>query len=184
MWHNWAPHNKCFFCVVNYHSRIGSRGLPVPNWYLATGIKFWRPLQNTRRCQSLQINGQKVCGSGLCRQGCRSTNQCKGGEFANSLILLVVWDMWKRRKMHCSLNADGPYWKRFNGRFIKKCWPIIKSDFQRLFRDFYDNAIDLTSINSSFIALVPKKSNPETVDDFRPISLLNYSIKSITKLLS
>ena len=50
----------------------------------------------------------------------------------------------------------------------------------RLFRDF----TNLTSINSSYITLIPKKSNPEIVNDFRPISLLNYSMKCITKLLS
>jgi hypothetical protein len=43
---------------------------------------------------------------------------------------------------------------------------------------------DLSSINSSIIALIPKKNNPETVDDYRPISLLNYTLKCITKLLS
>jgi retron-type reverse transcriptase len=42
----------------------------------------------------------------------------------------------------------------------------------------------LRSINSSIIALIPKKDNPSIVDDFRPISLLNYSLKCITKLLS
>lgn len=34
------------------------------------------------------------------------------------------------------------------------------------------------------MVLIPKKDNPETVDDFRPISLLNYTLKCITKLLS
>jgi hypothetical protein len=32
--------------------------------------------------------------------------------------------------------------------------------------------------------LVPKKDNPENVNDFRPISLLNSSIKMVTKLLA
>jgi len=72
----------------------------------------------------------------------------------------------------------------FNGKFIKKCWSIIKTDFFRLFSDFFRDFTNLTSINSSYITLIPKKSNPETVNDFRPISLLNYSMKCITKLLS
>lgn len=72
-------------------------------------------------------------------------------------------------------HASGP--NGFNGKFIKKCWPIIRTDFLRLFADFFNNLIDLTSINSSYITLIPKKNNPESVDDYRPISLLNYSVK-------
>lgn len=79
-------------------------------------------------------------------------------------------------------HAPGP--DGFNGKFIKKMLAIIKPDFLKLFNDFFNNTIDLTSINSSHIALIPKKNNPKTVDVYRPISLLNYSIKSITKLLS
>ena len=79
-------------------------------------------------------------------------------------------------------HAPGP--DGLNDKFIKKCWSIIKPDFLRLFSDFFRDFTDLTSINSSCITLIPKKSNPETVNDFRPISLLNYSMKCITKLLS
>ena len=53
----------------------------------------------------------------------------------------------------------------------------------RLFRDFCNTDLDMRSINSSHIALIPKKSNPKSVDDYRSISLLNYSLKSITKIL-
>lgn len=70
------------------------------------------------------------------------------------------------------------------GSFIKKCWNIVKTDFNRLLHEFCSYNIDLTSINSSMIALIPKKDNPKKVDDFRPISLLNYSFKCITKILS
>jgi retron-type reverse transcriptase len=50
--------------------------------------------------------------------------------------------------------------------------------------DFCNLNIDISNINSSVIALIPKKDNPKKVDDFRPISLLNYSLKCITKILS
>jgi hypothetical protein len=50
--------------------------------------------------------------------------------------------------------------------------------------DFYHHRADLKSINHSYITLVPKKDNPEKVNDFRPISLLNSSIKMVTKLLA
>lgn len=79
-------------------------------------------------------------------------------------------------------HASGP--DGFNGVFIKRCWDIVKNDFTRLFMEFCHHNIDLKSINSSVIALIPKKDNPKNVNDYRPISLLNYSLKCITKILS
>jgi hypothetical protein len=78
--------------------------------------------------------------------------------------------------------APGP--DGFNGSFVKKTWHIIREDLYKLCNDFHDYLADLKSINYSYITLVPKKDNPETVNDFRPISLLNTSMKIITKLLA
>ena len=78
--------------------------------------------------------------------------------------------------------APGPDW--FNGMFLKKCWNIIKEDIYKLCEDFFDGHLDLESINYSYITLLPKVRSPESVNDFRPISLLNSSIKILTKLLA
>jgi hypothetical protein len=79
-------------------------------------------------------------------------------------------------------HALGP--DNFNGRFMKKCWEIIKEGFSRLFNQFVQRYINLEFINGSFITLIPKKDNLGTVNDFRPISLLNSSLKLLTKLLA
>jgi hypothetical protein len=42
----------------------------------------------------------------------------------------------------------------------------------------------MQSINSSYITLVPKVDHPVSVSDYRPISLLNSSVKLLTKLLA
>jgi retron-type reverse transcriptase len=42
----------------------------------------------------------------------------------------------------------------------------------------------MQNINTSHIVLVPKKDNPTRVGDFRPISLLNSSVKLLTKILA
>jgi hypothetical protein len=68
----------------------------------------------------------------------------------------------------------------FNGLFIKKCWNIIKGDFYKLCQDFFDCEINLDSLNESFITLETKINSLESVNDFRPISLLNNSIKLLT----
>lgn len=72
----------------------------------------------------------------------------------------------------------------FNNEFLKKCWPIIKQDFYNLCNAFFHGDICLQSINGSFITLVPKVDGPSTIGEFRPISLLNSSVKILTKLLA
>jgi retron-type reverse transcriptase len=49
---------------------------------------------------------------------------------------------------------------------------------------FFHNDLCLQSINSAYITLVPKGEGARKVNDFRPISLLNTSVKLITKLLA
>ena len=78
--------------------------------------------------------------------------------------------------------APGP--DDFNGLFLKKCWHIIKEDFYRLCDSFFGGNVNLESVNSSFITFVPKHNSPESVNDFRPISLLNSSLKLLTKILA
>jgi hypothetical protein len=67
---------------------------------------------------------------------------------------------------------------------MKKCWPIISEDFSDLCLAFYNKEVCLQNINVSYITLIPKIDNPDAVTDYRPISLLNSSIKLITKLLA
>jgi hypothetical protein len=72
----------------------------------------------------------------------------------------------------------------FNTDFIKRCWPIIKQDFYNLCQAFHFGNVCLQSLNGSYITLIPKTDGPTKVNDFRPISLLNTSMKIITKLLA
>jgi len=72
----------------------------------------------------------------------------------------------------------------FNGLFIKSCWHIIKEDVYSLCFDFFSGDLNIQAINNSFITLIPKVNNPTNVNDFRPISLMNYVLKVITKLMA
>ena len=78
--------------------------------------------------------------------------------------------------------APGP--DGFNGAFLKSCWHIIKHDFYKLCFQFFDGNLNLESINDGFITLIPKNNAPSSVNDYRPITLLNCCLKVITKLLA
>lgn len=82
------------------------------------------------------------------------------------------------------LPSDTPGPDGFNTNFVKKCWPIIKADFYAFCDAFHNGSICLHSINGSYITLIPKVDAPSKAGDFRPISLLNTSVKILTKLLS
>jgi hypothetical protein len=72
----------------------------------------------------------------------------------------------------------------FNTDFVKKCWSIIKQYFYDLCAAFQQGHLCLQSLNGSHITLIPKIDGARKVSDFRLISLLNTSIKIITKLLA
>jgi len=78
-----------------------------------------------------------------------------------------------------SLGPDG-----FNNEFLKKCRKIIKLDFYQLCDGFHSLNVCLRSINGSFITLIPKVDTLARINDYRPISLLNSSVKLLTKLLA
>jgi hypothetical protein len=66
---------------------------------------------------------------------------------------------------------------------MKMCWHVIRFDFYDMCHDFFLENLYMHSINNSYITLVPKIDQPEIVNDYRPISLHNSSVKLLTKLL-
>jgi hypothetical protein len=87
-------------------------------------------------------------------------------------------DTIKNMPVDKALGPDG-----FNGKFLKKCWHIIKEDVYAMCLDFFNGIVNIEAINNPFITLIPKVNNPACVNYFRPISLINYVVKIITKLL-
>jgi hypothetical protein len=81
-------------------------------------------------------------------------------------------------------NDKAPGHDGFNNTFFKKAWHIIRNDIYNLCDEFYHHHADLKCINYSYITLVPKKDNPECVNDYRPIFLVNSAPKLIYNLLA
>jgi Reverse transcriptase (RNA-dependent DNA polymerase) len=53
----------------------------------------------------------------------------------------------------------------------------------KLVNVFYYNQLDISKLNLVVIYLIPKKKKVNLITNYRPISLINYSFKIISKLL-
>lgn len=71
-----------------------------------------------------------------------------------------------------------------NIRYLKFLWSKIGSVLLDTLKTSTTSGFMPKGFNSSFISLIPKKDKPQQVTDFRPISLINYTSKLFTKILS
>jgi hypothetical protein len=90
-------------------------------------------------------------------------------------ITNIVWSMEADK-------APGP--DGFSIHFYKVCWHIIKEDLLKMIRGSMKKAKVGGGINSTYLALIPKDTNPESFERYRPISLCNASYKIMAKLLA
>ncbi|WJX67429.1 hypothetical protein P8452_51895 [Trifolium repens] len=72
----------------------------------------------------------------------------------------------------------------FNFAFVKEFWDLLKFDVQIMFDQFYGNECLPKSLCSYFLTLIPKVSSPQTLGDFRPISLIGCLYKLVAKVLA
>ena len=79
------------------------------------------------------------------------------------------------------LKALGP--DGFPVLFYKEFWPIVGETVTQAVVSFFADGNLPKEANSSLIVLIPKTSNPTTVNNFRPISLCNVVYKIISKLV-
>jgi hypothetical protein len=95
--------------------------------------------------------------------------------FSIEEVKAAVWD--------CdSFKSPGP--DGINFGFIKDFWGDLKEDVMRFVREFHRNGKLTKGINSTFIALIPKVECPQTLNDYRPISLVGSLYKILAKLLA
>jgi hypothetical protein len=74
---------------------------------------------------------------------------------------------------------DGMKWL-----FYKTYWPIVKSSVINLVQSLFREGFMLKEFNHTNIAIIFKIDNPSSVLHFRPISLINFNYKIISKILS
>eukprot|EP00253_Pinus_taeda_P033311 PITA_33311 len=72
----------------------------------------------------------------------------------------------------------------FTARFLQNCWQIVEKDLCRMVQKSQACQKIGGSINSAFLALIPKEKGANSFTRFRPISLCNIGYKLITKVIA
>jgi hypothetical protein len=68
--------------------------------------------------------------------------------------------------------------------FYQSCWEIVKDDILQLFVDFHNDKLNISRINYGIITLLSKITEATKIQQYRPIYLLNFLYKLITKTLT
>lgn len=99
------------------------------------------------------------------------------------LVSLVTLEEVRRATFQLgTTKAPGP--DGLNGLFYQKHWNILKSDLLLLVQDFFMSGQMPPSPNHTFLVLIPKIPHPEKLEQYRTISLCNFTYKIISKVLA
>ncbi|KAF5797593.1 putative RNA-directed DNA polymerase [Helianthus annuus] len=91
-------------------------------------------------------------------------------------------EVWSAIKSCDGGKSPGP--DGFSLKFYKKFWKELKHLIMGVMRDFHSTGDISRGCNASFVALIPKKKDPQSLANFRPISLVGSIYKIISKVLA
>ncbi|XP_062102834.1 uncharacterized protein LOC133812999 [Humulus lupulus] len=72
----------------------------------------------------------------------------------------------------------------FSPGFYQKFWDIVGEDIISMVQEFFTTSTFLNHLLETNIVLIPKKSDPESMGDLRPIALCNVVYKVVSKVMT
>jgi len=97
-----------------------------------------------------------------------------GGAASKDEIKAALWSL----KAFKALGSDG-----LHAGFFHMFWLIVGSLVVNVVKKVFMERKVLKYLNKTHIALIPKIQGPETIGNYRPISLCNTVYKIITKII-
>lgn len=99
--------------------------------------------------------------------------------------LIAPFSLEETKEVVWSCEGDkSPGLDGFNFTFYKQFWDLVKHEVCDFIQEFYYNARFPKAVTASFIALIPKKEHPQSLLEYRPISIIGSMYKIVAKLLA
>ena len=93
-----------------------------------------------------------------------------------------AWEVEAALKQMAPLKAPGP--DGMPPLFFQNYWDLVKGDITTTILNYLNSGSLPSTLNHTFVTLIPKVKNPEKVTEFRPISLCNVLYKIFSKVLA
>jgi hypothetical protein len=100
-------------------------------------------------------------------------------------LLTMLPSCYEMKNAVFSLNKDSaPGPDGVGAFFYQSYWAIIHQDVVNDVLQFFISGWIMPNYNSNTLILIPKTSNVDSIDQFRPIALANFKFKIISKVLA
>ncbi|PKI37422.1 hypothetical protein CRG98_042208 [Punica granatum] len=108
----------------------------------------------------------------------RTLDSSQSASFLHPILPDEITDAFFTLKPYKSPGPDG-----LHACFYQSCWDIIGTSVQQAVLQFFESFVLPEGANNTLITLILKTSSPETIFQYRPISLCNTIYKIISKIL-
>ncbi|XP_061375716.1 uncharacterized protein LOC133317851 [Gastrolobium bilobum] len=102
----------------------------------------------------------------------------------NLSLSLVPDDIEIRRVVFSMGKLKAPSSDGIHALFLQTQWKSVRDSICTLIRSFFSDPNRIEEVNQTLICFIPKTECPDSISNFRLISLCNVSYKILTKLLA
>lgn len=90
-----------------------------------------------------------------------------------------IWETINKLSADSASGMDG-----FTSHFFRGCWGIVQDDIVDMVQGFFLGDYLHHHVTVTSLTLIPKVTRPCKIEDYRPISLSNFSSKVISKIIA
>ncbi|XP_074290572.1 uncharacterized protein LOC141617289 [Silene latifolia] len=103
---------------------------------------------------------------------------------ASVLLIAPVTRVEIKEALFSIGSTKSPGQDGFSSGFFKHSWDLVGDLFCSAVEEYFRKGKMMRKVNTTLLALVPKKDVPSTVQDFRPIACCSVVYKTISKIIA